>query len=425
MLEVERHKTAIRRSALSKPVQSLVDLGLVRKEVPFFDFGCGFGDDVRILTENGYDASGWDPVYFSKQSKRSAEVVNLGYVLNVIDDPEERISVIQEAYNLSTGILCVAVLYDTSANRPKGTSWRDGILTNRNTFQKLFDQSELISLLEASTSEPAVAIAPGIALVFKDAKARIRFEISRSHRRYVPIAMGPSTEGRHGPILEQLVTEYPNDWQYYRRFLLENGRPPEIFESHFVERCKMRRIAPNTLFALAIEDIGQETFERARDRNRDDLLIFFATAHFGKKPRLSDLPKKYQFDIKYHFGSMKRGFNSGLAILSESADIALRQERALECQVGTQKDNGLFVQPESVGDLDVYLRGYIALGTLFFGDFKEAQMIKIHLSSNKITYFLSEEDSGMNAFKVDFQTRSMTTYSLPHDKVRQLQESIV
>ena len=45
---IQRHKTAIRRSALSKPVQHLIDSGLLEKGLSFFDYGCGLGDDVSI-----------------------------------------------------------------------------------------------------------------------------------------------------------------------------------------------------------------------------------------------------------------------------------------------------------------------------------------------------------------------------------------
>lgn len=60
--KIERHKTALIRSELSKPVKSLLEHGLLKPGKTFFDYGCGHGADVEGLTALGYQASGWDPV---------------------------------------------------------------------------------------------------------------------------------------------------------------------------------------------------------------------------------------------------------------------------------------------------------------------------------------------------------------------------
>ena len=49
----------------------------------------------------GMEASGWDPAFFPTESKRPAQVVNLGFVLNVIGKPAERVSVVREAWALA------------------------------------------------------------------------------------------------------------------------------------------------------------------------------------------------------------------------------------------------------------------------------------------------------------------------------------
>jgi hypothetical protein len=40
---IHRHKTALVRYDLSKPVRSLLEYGLIRPGVTFFDYGCGHG----------------------------------------------------------------------------------------------------------------------------------------------------------------------------------------------------------------------------------------------------------------------------------------------------------------------------------------------------------------------------------------------
>jgi DNA phosphorothioation-associated putative methyltransferase len=46
---VERHKTALTRYDPSKPVKSLLEYGLLKGGMSFFDYGCGQGSDVKGL----------------------------------------------------------------------------------------------------------------------------------------------------------------------------------------------------------------------------------------------------------------------------------------------------------------------------------------------------------------------------------------
>ena len=47
------------------------------------------GKDVELLTAEGVACSGWDPAYRPDTPLAETNVVNLGYVINVIEDPEE------------------------------------------------------------------------------------------------------------------------------------------------------------------------------------------------------------------------------------------------------------------------------------------------------------------------------------------------
>ena len=52
-------RTAIRRTALSRPVALALDDALVHEERTFFDYGCGRGDDLLRLHKMGITVSGW------------------------------------------------------------------------------------------------------------------------------------------------------------------------------------------------------------------------------------------------------------------------------------------------------------------------------------------------------------------------------
>jgi DNA phosphorothioation-associated putative methyltransferase len=103
--EVTRHRTALLRTELSRPLRTVIADGLLPARMTLMDYGCGRGDDVRFLKERGYDCSGWDPVHAPNGQRREADVVNLGYVVNVIEDPSERREVLHTSWSLARRIL--------------------------------------------------------------------------------------------------------------------------------------------------------------------------------------------------------------------------------------------------------------------------------------------------------------------------------
>src|SRR5689334_6100310 len=98
---VARHKTALTRVALSRPLATAAADGLLDPNGSVFDYGCGKGDDIRHLRALGHDVDGWDPTHRPAVPRRPAHVVNLGYVINVIESPGERAETLRAAWNLS------------------------------------------------------------------------------------------------------------------------------------------------------------------------------------------------------------------------------------------------------------------------------------------------------------------------------------
>ena len=84
--KIDRHKTAIVRQGLSSPMKILFNNGYLSGEYSVFDYGCGLGDDLAELQANGIDASGWDPNFKPEAELYNADIVILGFVLNVIED---------------------------------------------------------------------------------------------------------------------------------------------------------------------------------------------------------------------------------------------------------------------------------------------------------------------------------------------------
>ena len=143
------HLTALVRYGFSAPVQTLARYGFLDGHYRVFDYGCGRGDDLRGLAENGLEAAGWDPFYAPDRPIGSADIVNLGFVINVIEDPDERLTALTRAWSLAERLLVVSVML-ANQNAVQGERFRDGVLTRRGTFQKYFTQAEIRGYLTAA-----------------------------------------------------------------------------------------------------------------------------------------------------------------------------------------------------------------------------------------------------------------------------------
>src|SRR5688500_1896101 len=97
----QRHRTAINRSVVSRPIRLALEAQLVISSNSFFDYGCGRGDDVTSLAQLGYNVAGWDPVHRPDTPQKPSDLVNLGYVVNVIEDPHERAEALRSAWRLT------------------------------------------------------------------------------------------------------------------------------------------------------------------------------------------------------------------------------------------------------------------------------------------------------------------------------------
>ncbi|MBD2343269.1 HIT family protein [Anabaena subtropica] len=91
------HLTAIERSYLSFPAQFLLNQNLLQGQI--LDFGCGFGNDVKLLHQKGFDIIGYDPYYFPQYPDHKFDTIICFYVLNVLFS-EEQANVLMEISHL-------------------------------------------------------------------------------------------------------------------------------------------------------------------------------------------------------------------------------------------------------------------------------------------------------------------------------------
>lgn len=76
------HLTAIKREYLSFPAKYLWRNKLLKGDI--LDFGCGWGNDVKLLGQKGFNIQGYDPYYFSEYPQQKFDTICCFYVLNVL-----------------------------------------------------------------------------------------------------------------------------------------------------------------------------------------------------------------------------------------------------------------------------------------------------------------------------------------------------
>lgn len=390
--EVQRHLTALVRYGFSAPIQMLARFGFLAGSRSVFDYGCGRGDDLRGLQENGIQALGWDPHYAPDCEKQISNIVNLGFVINVIENINDRIEALQGAYSLAQELLVVSVML-ANQNVTKGKPFNDGVLTSRGTFQKFYTPSELKIFIEQNLHEDSIPVAPGIFFVFKDKDAEQRFLVGRSRSRsnllraasHVRSMPRPSKAEKDAARYAEHQMLLDTLWQQW----LETGREPDKSEvKNLPEILEAFGSLPKALCFLR----GQKDdaiLETASKLRHDDLLVYFALGLFEKRKAYRHLEPSLKRDIKAFFadyGIVQRASTELLFQIAQPEQIEKACSDAASRGLGWYIDNeSLQLHTSLVEQLPPILRIYIGCGAALYGDITSADLVKIHIRSGKMT----------------------------------------
>jgi DNA phosphorothioation-associated putative methyltransferase len=393
--KIARYKTALIRSDLSKPVKSLLEHGLLKPGKTFFDYGCGHGTDIEGLTALGYQAAGWDPVLRANSEVRQADVVNLGYVLNVIEDPAERIETLTKAWSLSGDLLAVSVLVRGSEDYDYARPFQDGVITKRGTFQKFFEQEEAIGLIESSLEVEPVPTGLGTFIAFRDARQRQDF---LRNRRIRAIDWEELTQriGRVLPSTAHLKSQavFNANRDVHEAFwtkMIALGRTPTREEFPDSDQLKSNVGSLRKAVSLLSSVFGSDVFTDARRQRRDDLLVFLASCHFQRRIKWSDFSESLQNDIKSFFGDFKSALAEAREILFAAGDPDEIELACEELRLGWQDEQALYFHRSLLLNLPVILRVYVDCACRLYGDPQEADVIKLHKRSGKLTLLHYED----------------------------------
>jgi DNA phosphorothioation-associated putative methyltransferase len=378
-LTIARHKAAMVRKELSKPVRLALEAELFEPQTSFFDYGCGHGSDLHYLRQKGYKSNGWDPHYQPDTLFCTADIVNLGYIINVIEDPAERRQVLLSAWDLTQKVLIVAaqVLIEDSS---RGViAYSDGIVTRRNTFQKYYEQAELKAYIDQVLDVDAISIALGIYLVFRDETQAQSFRASRFRSRAVTprVRLTVQRFETHRKLLQPLMD-----------FYTERGRLPNSAEAESLDLNALQTEfgSLRRAFQLVLKATNVSEWDAIADKRRQDILVYLALSHFEHRPRFRDLSEILQNDIKGLFGSYQQACAAAdlmLISLGEPGFIATCCQRSA---IGRLTTSSLWVHISALEELDPMLRLYEGCASRTIGRMSEATLIKFHTHQPKISY---------------------------------------
>ena len=379
---IERHKAALKRSDLSRPVKLALEADLFKENTSFFDYGCGHGQDVRVIAELGYKSTGWDPFYCPDTKPEPADIVNLGYIINVIEDIVERRNALIQAWELTQRVLIVSAQVLVDDRRRGLIAYGDGIVTNRNTFQKYYEQEELKLYIEQVLDVEAIPAGLGIYAIFRHEAEAESFRASRLYSNLTT------------PRIKAQVANFED----YRElltplmdFYTKRGRLPVKGELEREAAIKAEFRSYSRAFKVILQATNTDEWDAITDKRREDLLVYLALSKFSGRPTVRKLAPEIKADVKALFGSYKQACNVADLLLLHVGDLQKIARLCKESKIGKQLNGAIAVHVSALEKLPPLLRLYEGCASRNFYRLENANIIKLYYNKPKITYLVYPE----------------------------------
>ncbi|BAY15547.1 hypothetical protein NIES21_13640 [Anabaenopsis circularis NIES-21] len=404
-LEIDRHRAAIARTEISRPVRLAIEWSIINQDTTFFDYGCGYGGDVQRVGNLGYSSNGWDPYYYPNQQITPADVVNLGYVVNVIEDLEERNQSLIKAWELTRKVLIVAAQVLINAPSKAQLAYNDGIVTSRNTFQKYYEQAELKKYIDEILNVDAVPVALGVYFVFRDEAEKESFKAIRFFSRtYTPRVRIPSK--RFEDYQEQLAP--------LMAFFTKRGRLPVKGELANEQELLSEFGNFRRAFAVVLQATDEAEWDAIAYHRSLDIQVYLALTHFDQRPKFSQLAPEMRHDIKAFFGSYEEACEVADQKLFSLGRPKVVQTACEKSKIGKHTRGALYVHVSALAALDPLLRIYEGCASRTIGRVDGATLIKYNLDQPQISYlfypdFDTDPHPALNAsITIDLKTLYIT-----------------
>jgi DNA phosphorothioation-associated putative methyltransferase len=352
--------------------------GLLNRETSFFDYGCGYGNDVHRLSDQGILSTGWDPIHHPDQERKQADIVNLGYVVNVIEDAVERAGALREAWSLARKLLIVSarLSIETKNGGPQNT-YADGYVTSRGTFQKFYEQHELRDWINEVLGVSSVAVAPGIFYVFQDHNLLQSFVASRYRR---------TTSAPRQKYSNLVFEQHRELFDPLIEFVTHRGRLPDYSEAQVASAICEKVGSLQRAFAIIRKVTGTEQWDQIREERSQDLLVYLALSRFGGRPRFSELPPDLQFDVRAFFSTYRRACELADDLLFSAGKPEVIRDACRKSPVGKQTPDALYIHFSAIPFLPPILRVYEGCARAYIGTVEGANIVKLSQSKPQVSY---------------------------------------
>lgn len=404
-MAVRRDLTAISRRRLSMPAAQAHDLGVLQGEL--LDYGCDRGDDVTALATAGYGVQGWDPHFRPGPAPAPADTVLLTYVLNAIEDAAERAQTLRQAWALSRRALVVTVRTQAERNKVTGVPFADGLLTQRSTFQRLFEPAELRQLVDQELTAHTIPIRPGQLVAYRERSHALEHLADRYGSRDAVI--------RAGDVLDAAGTvDLAGQWlQRHGRLPIETEDPAwtmaavDCFGGVRGARTAAERLVPS------------DRLTAARQRLRDNTTLLLALDTFHGRTSTAALPRTLVADALATFQSVRAARTRSDELLRFLASPEWLSRAIRASRFGKLTPTALYVHAEFLDRLSLPLRLYAACGSLVAGYPDFTTLLKLHHGTPAVSFLGYPEFSSdphpriAESLTVDLrrQTASHTDYT--------------
>lgn len=379
---IERHKAAIKRNELSRPVRIALEADLFTEGTTFFDYGCGYGEDLKRIADLGFTSSGWDPYYRPDTELEAADVVNLGYIINVIEDLVERRQALLSAWELTRKVLIVSAQVLVDDRRRGLMAYGDGIVTNRNTFQKYYEQEELKLYIDQVLEVESIPAALGIYVIFRDEADAESFRANRLFSRLSTPKI--QAQVKNFEDYRELLTPLMD-------FYTSRGRLPVKGELSSEAEIKAEFRSYQRAFKVIHQATDRDEWDAIAEKRRQDLLIYLALSKFNGRPTVRKLTPEIKADVKALFGSYKQACTVADLLLINVGDMKKIANLCQNSSIGKQLNGAIAVHISALEKLPALLRLYEGCASRNFYRLENANIVKLYYNKPKITYLVYPE----------------------------------
>lgn len=417
---VDRHKTALTRYSLSKPFRFLMENDYLSGQYTIFDYGCGKGSDIKFVSEMGVQINGWDPFYSPNQTVIQSDIVNLGYVLNVIEKITERTETLKKSAALANKLLVVSVMLEKK-DLGKAVVHRDGVITSKNTFQKYFKQEEIKNYILSVLKITPVSFGPGIIGVFFD---------EQEEQKYLDLRYTSKTWRGKKKLLnnqneDELISKYQDIIYEYCNKCFELGRPLYQQEAlsirPLIEELGTWRRTTNYLLSL----VDKKYLREAEKMRKSDLIVLLSLNEYMGRIHYKHLTPRLKHDFKYFFDSYKKARKVSQELLHNIGNSYSINEACEDMVLNgygyIDSDGNYIFESEQLNFLSPILRIYTGIGLDLYGVSESIDLIKIHVESQKLTLMVFDDYQSnplprmLERIKIDMKNQNMKFFDYVDD----------